>query len=338
MRVAVIGLGSMGKRRIRLLKQYIEKEGKRNGRKNEKWEITGIDLSRERCLEVEELCNIETFSDLDKGLSKGNIDCALICSSPASHAELIHECLKRGLHVFTEMNLVNDRYHENQRLAGEKKRVLFLSSTFLYRKEIEFIKEKLQEKSFGGGYFYHIGQYLPDWHPWEKYQNFFIGEKRTNACREIFAIEMPWLIDTFGGIKQIQGIHKKISSLEIDYDDMYHLTLEHESGVVGSLIVDVVSPKAERIMNIWEEHFHLEWRGTPDSLRLYEENTGNMISVALYENVERAEGYSAFVVENAYYEELAAFFAAIRGEKAARYSFGQDEKVLAWIDRIEELK
>ena len=68
------------------------------------------------------------------------------------------------------------------------------------------------------------------------------------------------------------------------------------------------------------------------------ENTGNMISVALYENVERAEGYSAFVVENAYYEELAAFFAAIRGEKAARYSFGQDEKVLAWIDRIEELK
>ena len=191
MRVAVIGLGSMGKRRIRLLKQYIEKEGKRNGRKNEKWEITGIDLSRERCLEVEELCNIETFSDLDKGLSKGNIDCALICSSPASHAELIHECLKRGLHVFTEMNLVNDRYHENQRLAGEKKRVLFLSSTFLYRKEIEFIKEKLQEKSFGGGYFYHIGQYLPDWHPWEKYQNFFIGAKRTNACREIFAIEMP---------------------------------------------------------------------------------------------------------------------------------------------------
>ena len=157
MRVAVIGLGSMGKRRIRLLKQYIEKEGKRNGRKNEKWEITGIDLSRERCLEVEELCNIETFSDLDKGLSKGNIDCALICSSPASHAELIHECLKRGLHVFTEMNLVNDRYHENQRLAGEKKRVLFLSSTFLYRKEIEFIKEKLQEKSFGGGVF------LPYW-------------------------------------------------------------------------------------------------------------------------------------------------------------------------------
>ena len=52
--MAVIGLGSMGKRRIRLLKQYIEKEGKRNGRKNEKWEITGIDLSRERCLEVEE--------------------------------------------------------------------------------------------------------------------------------------------------------------------------------------------------------------------------------------------------------------------------------------------
>ncbi len=136
MRVAVIGLGSMGKRRIRLLKQYIEKEGKRNGRKNEKWEITGIDLSRERCLEVEELCNIETFSDLDKGLSKGNIDCALICSSPASHAELIHECLKRGLHVFTEMNLVNDRYMKTRGWQGRKNGFFFCLPHFYIERKL----------------------------------------------------------------------------------------------------------------------------------------------------------------------------------------------------------
>lgn len=337
MRIAIIGLGSMGKRRIRLLKQYIEKEVERNWNENEKWEITGIDVNRDRCLETERIYGIETFPDLDTGLSKKNIDCALICSSPASHADLIYECLKRELHVFTEMNLINDRYYENQKLAREKKRVLFLSSTLLYRREVEFIKETIQGKSFGGGYLYHIGQYLPDWHPWEKYQNFFVGTRRTNACREIFAIELPWLIDTFGGIKHIQGMHKKISGLEIDYDDMYHLTIEHESGVIGSLIVDVVSPKAERVMEIWAEHFHLEWKGTPDSLRVYKENTGNMVSVNLYENVERAESYSAFVVENAYYEELAAFLGEIKGKKIARYSFEQDEKVLEWIDRIEDL-
>ena len=51
----------------------------------------------------------------------------------------------------------------------------------------------LQEFSRPVNYIYHIGQYLPDWHPWENYKNFFVGDKRTGGVREIFGIDLPWL-------------------------------------------------------------------------------------------------------------------------------------------------
>ncbi|MDE6927475.1 MAG: hypothetical protein K2P06_01985, partial [Muribaculaceae bacterium] len=66
-------------------------------------------------------------------------------------------------------------------------------------------------------YIYHVGQYLPEWHPWENYQDFFVGDKRTNGCREIMAIEFPWLIETFGEIREVSVLHDKMSHLNIDY-------------------------------------------------------------------------------------------------------------------------
>ena len=69
---------------------------------------------------------------------------------------------------------------------------------------------------------------------------------------------------------------------------------------MGTLAVDVVTPRAGREFEVWGEGFYLEWGGTPDSLRLYNGDTGELEPVPLYEHVEYTEGYSQFVVENAY--------------------------------------
>ena len=96
MNVLVIGLGSMGKRRVRLIRQI-----------DENIRIFGVDSREDRRKEAEELYNVTTFADLDKAF-KENLDAALICTSPLSHAGLIAKCLEKGLHVFTEINLVSD--------------------------------------------------------------------------------------------------------------------------------------------------------------------------------------------------------------------------------------
>lgn len=332
MNVVVIGLGSMGKRRIRLLKQYIENEVTDVAT----WKIIGVDSNAERCVESAELYGIGTYYSLKAALGENYVDCAVISTSPHTHAGIIKECLQNNLHVFTEINLLSNGYEENIALAKDAGKVLFLSSTFIYRKEMEYIKKVVKEEAFAGLYRYHIGQYLPEWHPWESYKNFFVGRKDTNGCREIFAIELPWIVDIFGEIKAVHSVHRKVSELEIDYDDSYQVLIEHTSGVMGNLSVDIVTPKAGRDLEIWSEGFHIGWKGTPDTLTRFHNNTKETEKVCLYTQVDHKEGYNQFVVENAYYDELVNFIHSVEQKEQPRYSFEKDGMILAWIDEIEK--
>lgn len=332
MNVLVIGLGSMGKRRIRLLQQYVRQEGL----SDHDWKIIGLDFKEERRTEAQQLFGIETYASFEKAAKEHAIDCAVISTSPLSHASIINQCLTRSLHVFTELNLTDQGYEENVALAKKQGKVLFLSSTFLYRREIRYIKENAKDRMQGMTYRYHIGQYLPEWHPWESYKEFFAGQKMTNGCREIFAIELPWLLDVFGEVEAVEAVHGKLSGLDIDFDDTYQVLLKHKSGVMGTLAVDVVTPRAGREFELWGEGFYLEWRGTPDSLNIYHKDIKQLKQVQLYEHVEHMEGYDRFVVENAYYEELADYIDTVRGQKTPGYTFEKDREILALIDRIEE--
>ena len=40
---------------------------------------------------------------------------------------------------------------------------------------------------------YHYGGYLPSWHPWESYPEFYAGKKKTNAAREMVPFELQAL-------------------------------------------------------------------------------------------------------------------------------------------------
>ena len=319
LRVVVIGLGSMGKRRIRLIKEMYAD-----------YNIIGVDARDDRREEASSQFNIECKDSIN---SVDKADCAFICTSPLSHNRLIHDCLLREWDVFTELNLVPDGYQDNISLAKSMEKTLFLSSTFLYREEIRYIRSRITgDKRWN--YSYHIGQYLPDWHPWESYKDFFLGDKRTNGCREIMAIELPWIIETFGEVSNINVISDKLTQLNIDYKDNFIIQVQHKNGNKGSLMVDVVSPVAVRKLEIYSEGAYLSWNGTPDSVAEFDASSRKLVSVILSEQTEHMEGYSTFVVENAYKNEIREFFNVLKGCKSAQYGFEQDLKVLKLIDMI----
>lgn len=317
MRIVVIGLGSMGKRRIRILQELYAEHT-----------LFGVDGRQDRRSEVKSLYHISCFAAVSDITSE--IECAFVCTSPLSHAGIIRECLSNGLHVFTELNLVDDGYEENMQLAQKNDLTLFISSTFLYREETQYIISKIDQQQ-KWNYIYHIGQYLPDWHPWENYNDFFVGNRRTNGCREIMAIELPWLTKAFGSIQNMQAVRDKITDLSIDYDDNYMIQLQHENGNKGSLIVDVVSPCAVRRFEAYAERRYLSWGGTPDSLRTYNPCTGNLEMVASQEAAEYSSGYRKLVVENAYKAEVKAFFDVLSGKKQIIYGFKEDQEILRLI-------
>lgn len=326
MKVLVVGLGSMGKRRIRLLQKRTDIDL-----------IVGIDSNPDRREEAKGLYDIKTAESISYAISTYEPNCAFICVSPLSHSIIIRECLENDLHVFAEINLVSDGYEDDIRLSQEHNKVLFLSSTFFYREEVKYIRSKVARETEKINYIYHIGQYLPDWHPWENYNNFFVGNKRTNGCREIMAIEIPWLIETFGEINSVYSTHGRMSSLAVDYDDNYMVQLCHKNGNRGCLIIDVVSRKAVRNFEAYSENFHIFWDGTPNGLKEYNLDSKQTDIVSLYENVEHTDGYQTTVIENAYENEIDEFFSVIKGKKEPTYGFEKDLITLGWLDRIEGL-
>lgn len=171
--------------------------------------------------------------------------------------------------MFSEINLVDTLYEENIELAEQQKRVLFLSSTGMYRPEAAYIREAANRHEISA-YCYHIGQYLPDWHPWEDYRDMFLANPETNACREILAVELPWLVAAFGEIVSQCSLHHRSSMLDIDYDDIFSILLEHESGITGTLTVDVVSRKAVRNFECFGEGGHIVWDGSPSGFMSFD--------------------------------------------------------------------
>lgn len=320
MNIVVIGLGSMGKRRIRLIKEMYSD-----------YFVIGIDGREDRRIEATEKFYIDTFPSIENIDRK--IDCAFVCTSPLSHASIIKDCLLRKWHIFTELNLIDTGYKENMRIAKENGCVLFLSSTFFYREEIKYIRSKIMENK-SWNYIYHIGQYLPNWHPWENYKDFFIGDNRTNGCREIMAIELPWLTATFGSVVKSNVISDKITGLNIGFNDNYMIQLTHKNGNKGILIVDVVSPVAVRKFEVYTEGSYLSWSGTPESLYEFDPLSKKLISVSLMEQTEHMEGYSSFVVENAYKNEIREFFDVVLDGKTPLYGFEQDQEILDLIDLL----
>lgn len=328
MTVLVIGLGSMGRRRVRLLQSF-----------DISIRVAGVDSREDRRNQAESELGIRTFESLDYVCQEGDlVNAVFVCTSPLLHAKIINECLDRGFHTFTEINLVDDGYQENVKLARDKSLVLFMSSTFMYRKEIEYIKDAVRGNSSKKSYIYHVGQYLPDWHPWENYKDFFVCDRRTNACRELMAIEFPWLFDVFGVPVKWSTTKYKSSTLDIEYPDVFQIMFTHRGGNTGMIQIDLVSRKAVRNFECITEDLYISWDGTPQGLNKYDFDTRDDVPVRLYDTVNKRDDYSASIIEDAYLSEIKEFFGTIAGETTARYGFDRDKTVLSIIDEIEGIK
>ena len=123
MELLVVGLGSMGKRRARLIRGVEPSAA-----------LAGVDFAPARREEARAL-GIEPYESIAAAVAARHFDAAFVCTAPLTHAGIIGELLDAGLPVFTELNLVDDGYDALIAKAAQKGLPLFLSSTMLYRTE-----------------------------------------------------------------------------------------------------------------------------------------------------------------------------------------------------------
>lgn len=321
MKFLIVGLGSMGKRRIRNLQHL--KAG----------EIIGFDLREDRRKETEEKFKIRTLGDFKKAMAE-NPDALVISTPPDLHMKYAVIAARKNKHFFTEASVVDDGMGELIALLKGKKIVAAPSCTLRFHSSMKKIKELVDSGAIGKplAFTYHSGQYLPDWHPWEDYRKFYVAKRATGAAREIVPFELVWLTWVFGSIETVSCFKGKLSKLDIDIDDTYHIIMKFNNGAIGHMLVDVIARVPYRVFRLLGEDGVIEWDWSTKRIKVFTAKDKKWVEYPTEEGTLE-KGYIAG--EKMYIDEMDCFVKAIKGGKYP-YTFEEDKKILGMLYAAEK--
>ncbi|MDP3999603.1 MAG: Gfo/Idh/MocA family oxidoreductase [bacterium] len=310
MRFLIVGLGSMGKRRIRNLLVHGEKD------------IVGFDVRPDRNEETKAKYGIKIINNF-KDISPDDFDVMIISASPDAHGDYIRFAIQHKKHFFVE-HPTNDNGYQDILENKDLGIVMAPSCTFRFYEPVKMIKNILESGRIGKilAFQYHMGQYLPDWHPWEDYRQVYFSKKETSACREMVAFELIWLNWLINSkVAEASGIITKVSDLDMDADDLVLARLKYESGTLGNMLVDVISRKPYRTLRILGSDGVLDWERFDSTIKVYD------ISSKTTEVIPVPQGRPepGYVNEEEMYnDEIKAFLDAIAGKATYPFSFAEN--------------
>ena len=210
------------------------------------------------------------------------------------------------------------------------------SCTLRFHPIIKDITRIVQEGRYGKvtNFSYHSGQYLPDWHPWEKVSDFYVSNRATGGGREIVPFELTWMVDTLGWPVEAKGCFRKTMDVGAEIEDSYAFVLSY-ADKVGTVIVDVAARYAVRNLVINLEKAQIQWKWDDACFSLYEVETGRWIRFEQPE-FSSASGYNKNIGEQMYIDELASFICSFTGGAPFPNSIDDDIRVLEILKGIED--
>jgi len=247
MRHLIFGLGSIGKRHARHLLRCGH-------------EVYGVDPY------VEDASDFPVHRVAESGW-QWNPHMVWICSPTHLHAEQAVEALKRGVHVFIEKPVAHQiMAAHGVRDAWEampKKSLVWVGCNMRFHPAVKRLKQVIEEERIGRPLIYriHFSHYLPNMRPGIDY-------RRTYAARadmgggiildDIHDIDLAlWL---GGPVKRFVGFAGHSGFLEMDAEDVAHISLCHENGAFSDVHMDFLRRDKSRGIQVIGEKGTLEWR------------------------------------------------------------------------------
>ncbi len=317
----IVGLGSMGKRRVRNLLALGERD------------IVGFDPRADRTDEAQRLYGVATVDSFEAGMN-ADPDVVVISSPPHLHIDYALTAVAAGKHFFTEVNCpakasALDPLIEACRAADV---VGAPSCTLRYHPALKKIKELVDGGAIGKALTctYYSGNYLPNWHPWEDYRDFYVAKRDTGGGRDQVAFELEPIRWIMGEVRTVSAMASKLSSLDIDAFDVYQILLGFESGALGHLLMDLLQQPPDRTFRVVSEEGMLwwDWREWRVWMYVAKDNVWREFTDGL--------GLAGWTAEQIYVDEVAHFLAAVRGEAQYPSSFEEERRILEILFAAEE--
>ncbi len=220
--VLVAGLGSIGKRHARILRELGVGD------------LRGCDPSAARRAELPEA---RLFDSYEAGLA-GRPDAVFLCTPPAMHIPMAMEAVRAGAHVFCEKPLsdTTDGIDALAALAAERARKVMVGLCFRYHEALRRARRLLDEGRIGRlvSIRAHMGEHLPEARP--DYRSLFTSE-RGGAFDLTHEIDLAvW----FAGrpVRRVASVSGTYSDIGIRAPDVVEILVDFADRCVASIHLD----------------------------------------------------------------------------------------------------
>ena len=250
-RLAIIGLGSIGRRHLRLISEIrpdIEIIAVRSG--------------------YGDVCNEEqiiakTVYSVSDAIKEG-VQAAIISSPATLHLKQSLELAKNGIHLLIEKPIshTSDRVKELLKIVNENRITIMVGYVLRYDLGAIKFKNWLDNKIKGKILHARIecGSYLPDWRPDQDYR------KTVSALSELgggvlleLSHEVDYLYWFFGKPKDVQAQIRNSGTLDINVEDQVDLLMTSEQGYCISVQIDFNRRHVERKCKVLTTEGELIW-------------------------------------------------------------------------------
>lgn len=238
-------------------------------------------------------------TDWDAALAQP-IDGVVIASPPSFHVEQSIAWLSRGVPVLLEKPVSPDLASAEMlaRAVATSKAPLLLGYTYRWWPPLVEIRKRIAAGAVGPARHarFVMSAHLADWHPWERYQDFFMASRELGGGALLdeshFLDLMLWF---FGRPNAIGGKVEHLSSLDITTDDNVDLLAEYDGNLRVTIHLDLFGRPHEKSITLAGEGGTLQCLFDPSAVRQSADAAGNWQTMTF--DCERNEMFMAVARE-----------------------------------------
>lgn len=233
MKCLFAGLGSIGQRHVRNLRQLLGDQVEILAyRAVNQSPVLNPDMTVNHNAAVESAYNIHSFARLDEALSE-KPDAVFIANPNNLHLPVALAAARAGCHLFIEKPLSDslEGVKELIDITNKQRLVAFVAYQFRFHPGLRWIKSLLEERRLGRLVAAHIvnGEYLPDWHPYEDYRRSHAARRELGGgSLRIQTHEVDYALWLFGMPRKVYAVGGHLSDLEVDVEDSVSALLSCE--------------------------------------------------------------------------------------------------------------
>ncbi len=313
--LAIVGLGSIGARHLRLLRSL-----------RPDIEITLVRSGLGLKNDYQDLANNVT-STIEEAIKLG-VEAAIISSPSNLHLEQAAEFLKSNIPLLIEKPLsksINgiDNFIS---LVEESKVPVLIGYVLRYRPDAMKFKSLISDSSIGkiSSVFIESSSYLPNWRPGTDYL------KSVSSSRELgggvlleLSHELDYMNWLFGECRCVNSILRNTGLIGVDVEDQVIMSFITRENVLISTLLDFSNKISQRKCIVVTDKGEISW---------------NLIDKSIFSNIEQVESKIEFEFQydDPYIAQLLHFFRCIEESEPEFVGISDGIRVMNLVNEVRE--